>query len=66
MSMSTENAMNFIQFKNTLLRKEFQRLHSIKRTRTVQVQREPGSVFTNHSLELSLSYSPEFSMYRSI
>ena len=26
----------------------------------------PGSVFTNHSLERSLSYSPEFSMYRSI
>ena len=25
-----------------------------------------GSVFTNHSLERSLSYSPEFSMYRSI
>ena len=22
----------------------------------------PGSVFTNHSLERSLSYSPEFSM----
>ena len=26
----------------------------------------PGAVFTNHSLERSLSYSPEFSMYRSI
>ena len=25
-----------------------------------------GAVFTNHSLERSLSYSPEFSMYRSI
>ena len=25
-----------------------------------------GAVFTNHSLEHSLSYSPEFSMYRSI
>ena len=27
---------------------------------------KPGAVFTNHSLERSLSYSPEFSMYRSI
>ena len=28
--------------------------------------RKPGAVFTNHSLERSLSYSPECSMYRSI
>ena len=28
--------------------------------------KQSGAVFTNHSLERSLSYSPEFSMYRSI
>ena len=28
--------------------------------------RKPGPVFTNHSLERSLSYSPDFSMFRSI
>ena len=27
---------------------------------------KPGSVFTNHSLERSLSYSPDFSIFRSI
>ena len=30
------------------------------------VQCQPGFVFTNHSLQHSLSYSPDFSMYRSI
>ena len=37
-----------------------------RKTRRVQNGSDPGAVFTNHSLERSLSYSPEFSMYRSI
>ena len=31
-----------------------------------QVEKYSGSVFTNHSLERSLSYSPDFSIIRSI